>query len=40
LSRILKEGNHYRLVVRVCYKNGIVVIEWAGTHAEYDKKCF
>nr|VFK13410.1 MAG: mRNA interferase HigB [Candidatus Kentron sp. LFY] len=33
-------GNHYRLMVRVRYRNGIVVVEWVGTHAEYDKKNF
>lgn len=34
------KGNHYRLVVRVRYQNGIAVVEWVGTHAEYDKKSF
>ncbi|MEH6648835.1 MAG: type II toxin-antitoxin system HigB family toxin [Motiliproteus sp.] len=34
------KGNHYRLVVKVRYQNGIVVVEWIGTHAEYDKKTF
>jgi mRNA interferase HigB len=34
------KGNHYRLVVKGRYQNGIVVIEWVGTHAEYDKKSF
>lgn len=34
------KDNHYRLVVKVRYQNGIVVIEWVGTHAEYDKKSF
>lgn len=34
------KGNDYRLVVRVRYQNDIVVIEWVGTHAEYDKKRF
>jgi len=34
------KGNHYRLVVKVRYQNGIVVVEWVGTHAEYDKKQF
>jgi len=28
------------LVVKVRYQNGIVAIEWVGTHAEYDKKSF
>lgn len=31
------KGNHYRLVVKVRFQNGLVVVEWAGSHAEYDK---
>jgi len=34
------KGNHYRLVVKVKYQNGIVLVEWVGTHAEYSKKSF
>lgn len=34
------KGNHYRLVVKARYQNGIVVIEWVGTHAEYDRQRF
>jgi mRNA interferase HigB len=34
------KGNHYRLVVKVRYQNGIVLIEWIGTHAQYSKKQF
>ncbi|MDO9318342.1 MAG: type II toxin-antitoxin system HigB family toxin [Gammaproteobacteria bacterium] len=34
------KGNHYRLVVRVRYRNGIVLVEWIGTHAEYDRQVF
>jgi mRNA interferase HigB len=34
------KGNHFRLVVKVRYQNGIVLIEWVGTHADYDKKRF
>lgn len=34
------KGNDYRLVVQVRYQNGIVIIEWLGTHAEYSKKKF
>lgn len=34
------KGNSYRLVVKIKYQNGIVLIEWVGTHAEYDKKKF
>ncbi|MDW2001547.1 type II toxin-antitoxin system HigB family toxin [Vibrio sp. 2304] len=34
------KGNHYRLVVKVRYQNGIAVVEWVGTHAQYDKQDF
>ncbi|HMN13437.1 MAG TPA: type II toxin-antitoxin system HigB family toxin [Bellilinea sp.] len=34
------KGNSYRLVVQVRYQNGLVLVEWVGTHAEYDKKKF
>ena len=34
------KGNHYRLVVKVRYQNGIAVVEWVGTHAQCDKQCF
>lgn len=34
------KGNSFRLVVKVRYQNGIVLIEWVGTHAEYSKKSF
>ena len=34
------KGNHFRLVVKVRYQNGLVAIEWVGTHAEYDKRTF
>lgn len=34
------KGNTYRLVVKARYQNGLVLIEWVGTHAEYDKKSF
>lgn len=34
------KGNTYRLVVKAKYQNGIVLIEWIGTHAEYNKKTF
>lgn len=34
------KGNSYRLVVKVRYQNGIIVVEWVGTHAEYSKKKF
>lgn len=34
------KGNKYRLVIKVKYKYGNVMIEWVGTHAEYSKKNF
>lgn len=34
------KGNHYRLVVKIRYQNGIALIEWVGTHSEYDKQRF
>ena len=30
-------GNKYRIVVKVSYQNGIVLIRFVGTHEEYDK---
>ena len=32
------KGNAYRLEARIAYRTGIVAIEWAGTHAEYDER--
>ncbi len=29
-------GNKYRLVAKISYKNGIVLIRFIGTHKEYD----
>ena len=34
------KGNKYRLVVKAKYEKGIVLIEWVGTHAEYNKQSF
>lgn len=34
------KGNTYRLVIKAKYKNGVILIEWVGTHAEYDKLKF
>ena len=31
------KGNTYRLAVQARYQNGIMLIEWVGTHADYDK---
>ena len=31
-------GNKYRLLVRVNYKNGIVLMSKIGTHKEYNKR--
>lgn len=32
------KGNHYRLEVLASYNAGVVVIRWAGTHAQYMKR--
>lgn len=32
------KGNAYRLEVSVAYRTGTVVVEWAGTHSEYDER--
>ena len=32
------KGNRYRLEVLVAYNTGMVVVRWAGTHAEYTKR--
>ena len=34
------KGNHYRLLVKMLYQNGIAAVLWVGTHAEYDKQKF
>ena len=31
-------GNHYRLEVQLSYKTHVVIVRWAGTHAEYTKR--
>ena len=33
-------GNNFRLVVIAVYVQGMLVVDWIGTHAEYDKKRF
>ena len=32
------KGNHYRLEVQLRYNTHIVIVRWAGTHAEYTKR--
>lgn len=32
------KGNNYRMEVTCAYRTGVVVVKWAGTHAEYDKR--
>jgi mRNA interferase HigB len=32
------KGNKYRFVVVVIYAGQTVLVEWAGTHAEYSKR--
>jgi mRNA interferase HigB len=31
------KGNRYRLEVQVAYNTAVVVVKWAGTHAEYTR---
>lgn len=32
------KGNRYQLEVQVAYNTGVIVVKWAGTHAEYTKR--
>jgi mRNA interferase HigB len=34
------KGNKYRLLALVAYQTQIVIVQWAGTHAEYDRQKF
>ncbi len=34
------KGNKYRLVIKVKYPIGIALIEWIGTHSQYNNKKF
>jgi mRNA interferase HigB len=31
------KGNHYRLIVKINYSYGMVLIRFVGTHADYDR---
>lgn len=33
------KGNSYRLVVKVRYQNGLVVVEWVGSHTALAQAC-
>jgi mRNA interferase HigB len=30
-------GNEFRLITRTNYQAGLILVEWIGTHKEYDK---
>jgi mRNA interferase HigB len=32
------KGTRYRLEVQIAYNTGVVVVKWAGTHADYTKR--
>ena len=32
------KGNDYRLEVTIAYRTETVVVQWIGTHAEYDER--
>lgn len=32
------KGNRYRLETTIAYNTKVVVVDWIGTHAEYDKR--
>lgn len=32
------KGNRYRLEAQVAYNTGVIVVKWAGTHAEHTKR--
>ncbi len=32
------KGNRYRLETQVAYNAGVVIVKWAGTHADYTKR--
>lgn len=32
------KGNRYRLEVQVAYNTAVIVVRWAGTHADYTRR--
>ena len=32
------QGNDYRLETTIAYRTGVVVVDWIGTHADYDAR--
>ena len=34
------KGNHYRVVVQMDYWKGTAMVQWIGTHAQYNKQTF
>ena len=32
------KGNDYRMETTVAYQTKVIVVQWIGTHAEYDKR--
>ena len=32
------KGNRYRMETLIAYNTATVIVRWAGTHAEYDKR--
>ncbi|MBK6803767.1 MAG: type II toxin-antitoxin system HigB family toxin [Betaproteobacteria bacterium] len=32
------KGNDYRLETTIAYKTGVVIVDWIGTHADYDAR--
>ena len=31
-------GNKYRMELLIAYRSGVVVVQWIGTHNEYDER--
>lgn len=32
------KGNRYRLETTIAYRSGVIVVDWIGTHAAYDRR--